>query len=63
MNYHKLLTDYLLFTDTYKDYVVLNFEERGTFIEVYYSFNNGTVTSNRDISLFDLFCFVYSSCF
>ena len=63
MNYHKLLTDYLNFKGFYNDYIVLNFEERGTFIEVYYSFDNGTVTCSKDISLFELVCFVYSSCF
>jgi len=60
MDYYKLLTDYLNFTGAYDDYEVLNFENRGTYIEVYYSYRVGDHKSEKNIELFDLLTFVYS---
>jgi len=60
MDYFKLLNDYLNFTGVYDDCEVINFENRGTYIEVYYSYDSGVYKSEKDIELFDLLTFVYS---
>lgn len=60
MDYYKLLTDYLNFEGAYDDYNVVSYENRGTYIEVYYSYNVGDYNSDKKIDLFDLLTFVYS---
>ena len=51
MDYYKLLNDYLNFEGVYDDYDVLNFENRGTYIEVDYSYNDKEHRNTKNIDI------------
>lgn len=60
MDYYKLLTDYMN-RDVAYEYEILNWEDRGTTIEITYKFNEWEYSNEKmNIPLFDLLTFVYS---
>lgn len=60
MDYYKLLTDYMN-KDSVNEYEILNWEDRGSTIEITYKYGEWEYSSERKcISLFDLLTFVYS---
>lgn len=59
MDYYKLLNDYLNSTTCFTDCDVLNFENKGTFIEVYYKYADNEYR-DKNIDLFDLITFSYA---
>lgn len=59
MDYNKLLLDYMN-RNSNNAYEIINWEDRGTFIEVTYKYAEWVYSSEvRNIPLFDLLTFVY----
>ena len=59
MDYTKLLSEYMN-KDSKNEYEIINWEDRGTFIEVTYKYSEWIYSDEvRNIPLFDLLTFVY----